>query len=486
MARGVRLDWEGRRAAPGPAPVPLRLEARFGAVSPESARGRLMVGDNLAVLDALLLGETERFSLIYADPPFASGADYYRPVRLDGDIDGPGVFEQRQYGDRWDLPDYLQFLADRLPRLRDLLTGDGLLFLHVGPGVAAHVRLLCDEVFGARRRIDEVIWIRQSAHSDGRQGARHLGRIHDVILIYGRSRRAALRPLYQPYEKSYVERFYRHREQDTGRRYMLDNLVGPGGAAKGNPAYELMGVTRHWRYSRVRMLRLVDEGRVVQTAPGRVPRYKRFLDEMPGRPLQDVWSDVPAVQVHAHERTGFRTQKPQALIERVLRLSTGEGDHVLDPFLGSGTTASVAFRLGRPWVGVELNPATAWLCVRRLCGAGSPGFELLDGGISPWASESGAVSVEAGPADGLRLTGFAPSPLLASLRERGEAAPDDWRELVEQVHIGTAEQDGVPRFLRHDLPPARALVEGAYQRVGDGVPHVVVVDRGRDAHRARV
>ncbi len=484
MAGDVGLRWAGRRDPPAPSPATLRPAARFGAASPDPPHGRLILGDNLAVLDALAGEFSGALPLVYADPPFASGTDYHRPVRLDGAVDGPGAYELRQYGDRWDLPAYLQFLLDRLARLRALLAPEGLLFLHVGPGVAAHARLLCDELFGPARRIDEVVWVRQSAHSDGRQGARHLGRIHDVILVYGRSRAARLRPLHQPYDEGYVARFYRHVEEGSGRRYMLDNLVAPGGAAKGNPAYELLGVTRHWRYSRPRMAALVEQGRVVQTAPGRVPRYKRYLDEMPGRPLQDVWTDVPGVQVHARERTGFRTQKPEALLERVLRLGSDEGDRVLDPFLGSATTAAVAARLGRRWLGIERSRATAWLAVRRLCRAGTA-FELVDGGAGAWHDTAGTVSLAPAGDGRVRIAGIEPAPLLARLAQRGEDPPADWRALVDQVHLGRAGQDGVALLEHHDLPGAGELVRGDYPLPAAALHEVVVVDRGGDAWRAR-
>ena len=142
----------------------------------------------------------------------------------------------------------------------------------------------------------EIVWKRSSAHSDAKQGRRQHGRIHDVILFYTKSDDHTWTTLYTDYDDAYVEKFYRHVEEGTNRRYQLGDLTGPGGAAKGNPEYEVMGVKRYWRYSKDRMQQLINEGRIVQTAPGRAPRYKRYLDEMPGVALQDVlaWASLPA------------------------------------------------------------------------------------------------------------------------------------------------------------------------------------------------
>ena len=168
------------------------------------------------------------------------------------------------------------------------------------------------------------------------------------------------------YDRGYIDKFYRHVEEGTGRRYRLGDLTGPGGAAKGNPEYEVMGVRRYWRYSRDRMQQLIDQGRVVQTAPGRVPAYKRYLDEMPGKPLQDLWTDIPPIGPQARERLGYPTQKPRALIERIIAASSNEGDLILDPFCGCGTTIAAADRLKRRWVGIDITHLAISLIRHRL------------------------------------------------------------------------------------------------------------------------
>ena len=160
---------------------------------------------------------------------------------------------------------------------------------------------------------------------------------------------------YQPYSKEYIEDFYKHVEPKTGRRYRLSDATAPGGAGKGNPRYEFLDVTRFWRFKQSRMEELYREGRIVQTNPGTVPQQKRYLDEMPGVPLQDLWLDVNTVQPQSFERTGYATQKPQELLERILKLSSNEGDLVADFFCGSGTTAAVAENLGRKWIATDLG-----------------------------------------------------------------------------------------------------------------------------------
>ncbi len=206
-----------------------------------------------------------------------------------------------------------------------------------------------------------------------------------------------------------IDRFYRHIEEGTGRRYRLADLTGPGGAAKGNPRYEVMGITRKWRYSRERMKELIDAGRIVQTAPGKVPAYKRYLDEMPGKPLQDLWTDIPPIGPQARERLGYPTQKPRSLMERIIASSSNEGDVVLDPFCGCGTTIDAARRLGRRWVGIDISAfAIDLIRNRRLQDLTIPTHEIpadLDGARKlaaeqPFAFESWAVT---------RLPGFAPN-----------------------------------------------------------------------------
>ena len=212
----------------------------------------------------------------------------------------------------------------------------------------------------------EIIWKRTSAHSDTRQGRRQHGRIHDVILFYTKGCSWTWNPVYTQYDPEYVARFYKYVEPQTGRRYRLGDLTGPGGAAKGNPEYEVMGVTRYWRYSQDRMNELIRQGRIIQLKPGTVPQYKRYLDEMKGVPLQDVWTDVKPIGPKAAERLGYPTQKPELLLERIIAASSDPGDVVLDPFCGCGTAIAVAHKLGRDWIGIDIAPTAIKICEARM------------------------------------------------------------------------------------------------------------------------
>ncbi len=169
-----------------------------------------------------------------------------------------------------------------------------------------------------------------------------------------------------PYSQGYVNDFYKFVEPETGRRYRLSDLTAPGGASpeKRNPKYEFLGVTRYWRYTRENMEKLYAEGRIVQTAPGRVPAYKRYLDEMPGVPLQNEWDDIgPATGA---ESLGYPTQKPLALLERIILTSSNEGDFVMDPFCGCGTAVHAAQKLNRRWIGIDITHLAISLIEKRM------------------------------------------------------------------------------------------------------------------------
>ena len=264
------------------------------------------------------------------------------------------------------MKSYLIMMAVRLMEMRRILKDTGSVYLHCDPTASHYLKTLMDAIFGAGNFRSDIAWKRSSAHSDTRQGRQQHGRIHDVLLFYTTGQTWTWNPEYTPYDQDYIDRFYRHVDGDTGRRFTLGDIVGPGGEAKGNPRYEVMGVTRYWRYSQEKMQELIDAGRVVQTAPSRVPRYKRYLDEMPGVPLQDVWGDIGPVASQAAERIGYPTQKPLALLERVIRSSSNDGDVILDPFCGCATACVAAEKLGRQWVGIDLSSKAADLVKLRL------------------------------------------------------------------------------------------------------------------------
>ena len=193
----------------------------------------------------------------------------------------------RQFLGRNAMMAHLVMMTPRLVELRRVLKPTGSINLHCDPTAGHYLKLLMDTVFGPEQFRAEIAWKRTSAHSDVRQGRRQHGRVHDLLLYYTMGENWTWNPLYVPYDNEHIERFCNHVEPETGRRYQLGDLTGPGGRAKGNPAYETMGVTRYWRFSKQQMDALISEGRIVPLRPGAVPRHKRYLDEMPGVPLQD-------------------------------------------------------------------------------------------------------------------------------------------------------------------------------------------------------
>jgi DNA modification methylase len=267
---------------------------------------------------------------------------------------------------------YLAMMAPRLVELKRVLKETGSIYLHCDPTASHYLKILMDAVFGPQRFLTEITWKRSSAHSDGKQGRKQHGRIHDTILFYSKSADWTWNQVFTEYDESYTSNFYKYVEEGTGRRYTLGDLSGPGGAAKGNPSFEILGVTRFWRFSRERINQLMQEGRIVQLKPGSVPRYKRYLDEMEGVPIQDIWTDIGPIGAQAQERLGYPTQKPEALLERIIKASSNEGDLVLDPFCGCGTTVQVAQRLNRRWIGIDITHLAIGLIKKRLSDAFGP------------------------------------------------------------------------------------------------------------------
>lgn len=358
----------------------------------------LYYGDNLDVLRRHIADES--VDLVYLDPPFNSNANYNV---LFAAKDGTQAAAQIQaFEDTWrwdesaarqlaetveaggsvaavllaferfldtsDMLAYLAMMAPRLVELRRVLKPTGSLYLHCDPTASHYLKMLLDAVFGPGMFRSEIVWKRSSAHSDTKQGRKVHGHIHDVILFYSKSDEWTWNPQYTEYDEEYVEAFYSHVEEGTGRRYQLDNLTAakPGG----DVSYEFHGTRpykgRYWAYSRENMEKFRAEGRLYFPKNGGTPRYKRYLDEMPGVPLQDVWTDIKPIPAQAAERLGFPTQKPVALLQRLIESSSNSGNVVLDPFCGCGTTIEAAQKLGRSWIGIDITHLAISLIKVRL------------------------------------------------------------------------------------------------------------------------
>ena len=356
-------------------------EGKEGDTFEEGWRNKLIWGDNLLVMGSLLEKFSGKISLIYIDPPFATGADFsFRSQIGESDLEaekGQSVIEEKAYRDTWGrgLESYIEMLCNRLVMIRELLTEDGSIYLHLDDTVGHYVKLLLDEIFGTACFQSQIIWQRVTGHSD-RQG---FAINHDIILHYSKGESIIWNRQYQPYDEAYLKTHYRSVESD-GRRYELDQISAAGAGPPRRFFGKLIAPPpgTHWRWSQERIDELAAQGRITLTSGG-TPRYKRYLDEMPGKLVQSVWTDIPPVNSQATEDTGFDTQKPEALLERIIRASSHEGDLVADFFCGSGTTAGVAERLGRRWIMCDLSRWATHVTRKRLLGLeGCKPFEVLN------------------------------------------------------------------------------------------------------------
>jgi site-specific DNA-methyltransferase (adenine-specific) len=223
-----------------------------------------------------------------------------------------------------------------------------------------------DAIFGPANFRNEIVWKRTHAHSDAKQGLSRYGRIHDIILFYGKTRESTWNTVYTAYDEEYIKRIYRYVDED-GRRYQTQPLHAAKGG--GDTLYEWKGQLppqgRYWAYSRENMEKLDREGRIAYSKNG-VPRYKIFLDESPGVSAQDLWTDPPPVHNLPAERLNYPTQKPLALLERIVKASSNPGDVLLDPFCGCGTAIAAAQKLGRKWIGIDITHLSVALMKYRL------------------------------------------------------------------------------------------------------------------------
>lgn len=299
--------------------------------------------------------------LIYIDPPFNSNRNY--------EVFWGETKEKRAFEDRHaSTQAYIDYMRPRCVELARVLKGTGSFYYHCDWHASHYVKVMLDQILGENNFINEIVWKRQSAHSDEKQGSKHLGRVHDTILLYSGGDEYTFVHRYKPYDPQYIDKFYKNVEEETGRRYSLGDITAPGGAApsKGNPFYEFLGVERYWRFSKEEMQRLYKEGRIVQAKPGAVPRQKRYLDEGKGVAIGTIWDDIGPVQSVAEESLGYPTQKPLALVERILNLSSNPNDIVLDAFCGCGTALVAAQNLGRQWIGIDISPTACRVMAKRL------------------------------------------------------------------------------------------------------------------------
>ena len=376
------------------------------------AENVLYYGDNLEILRRYI--EAESVDLVYLDPPFKSDQDYnilfaerngsqaaaqikafedtwhwdkisaaaYQEIVETGPTRVSQVMQAfRTFLGENDMMAYLAMMAPRLVELHRVLKPTGSIYLHCDPTAGAHLRLLMDAVFGPVNFKNEIVWKRTHAHG----GAIKFGPVHDEILYYSKTGDYKWNPQHVPYSPEYISNFFKFTDPD-GRRYRLTILTGSG-VRKGSSGHPWRGIDptsigRHWAVpGYVRELlsnlktdkvqealdRLEDIGRIVWPKKvGGTPSFKQYLDDMEGAGIQDVWTDIPPISSQAKERLGYPTQKPEALLERIITASSNEGDVVLDPFCGCGTAIAVAQRLNRRWIGIDITHLAVALMKHRL------------------------------------------------------------------------------------------------------------------------
>ena len=260
------------------------------------------------------------------------------------------------------MQSYLTMMAVRLMEMHRVLKPTGSIYLHCDPTASHYLKLLMDSINGASNFMAEITWKRTSTHSDSRT----FGNVADIILFYGDQ--INTNDVRVPYDPEYVARFYRYNDDDGRGLYRLDNMTSPN--PRPNLTYEWrrhQPPVKGWRYSQETMSKLHDEGRIwYPDKPKQRPQLKRYLNEMPGKLADNVWTDIPPINSQAKERIGYPTQKPLALLERIIKASSNEGDMVLDPFCGCATACVAADKLGRKWVGIDISPKAVELVNMRL------------------------------------------------------------------------------------------------------------------------
>lgn len=369
------------------------------------ASGTIWTGDNLPIMRGM---NSESVDLIYLDPPFNSNKSYEAPIGSKAagaafkdawTLDDIDVHEHGELADRnpaaysvieaarqahgKGMQSYLIMMAVRLMEMQRILKPTGSIYLHCDPTASHYLKLLMDGIIGRVNFKNEIIWKRQSSHNR----AKRWGPVHDVILYYGGVRCTWNREL-QPLDPEYIKRFYRH--SDSKGKYRISDLTGPG-LRDGDTGQEWKNINpsdrnRHWELppdralpdwfhyppgyaemsARTRLDLLDQQGLIYWPAKGTMPGFKRYLTPASGAPVIDTVTDIQPLSAASKEKTGYPTQKPLALLERIIKASSDEDDMVFDPFCGCATTLVAADRLQRQWAGIDLSPLAIKLVNKRI------------------------------------------------------------------------------------------------------------------------
>lgn len=344
------LNWKGKRPFTCTQFFPAQKKEVYGEEI-NGWRNKLYWGDNLQVMSCLLKEFRGTVKLVYIDPPFDSKADYKISVKVKGHtaLNDQSVFEEKQYSDIWTNDEYLQFMYERLVLIRELLDDDGSLYLHCDWNKGHYLKIIADEVFGQGNFRNHISWKRSTPR--GNSYSRY-PEITDFILFYTKTDNNIWHNQFVEYKKEYTDKYYNTIDEATGKRFQPTSLLGHEGV---NPVREWKGLRKPWRYPIHRLDELDAAGNIYWPQGGGMPRFKRFLEEQKGYPLQSLWDDIPPVNSQSLDDTGYPTQKPIDLVNRIILGSTNEGDIVFDGFMGSGTTMVSALKLNRKFIGADIN-----------------------------------------------------------------------------------------------------------------------------------
>lgn len=434
--------------------------------------GNMVVRGECVSTCAYLKEQNIQVDLVYIDPPFASGADYAKKIQIRRNPRGAEAlaqagreldsqdfkaFEEKMYGDIWDKEKYLNWMYENLMAIKSVMSEHASIYVHLDYHIGHYVKILLDEIFGEDNFRNEIIWKRATAHSD----AQFYGNNFDCIYFYTKSQTDYIfNTVYQPYDEEYVARF--RRTDPDGRKWDSGNLTAKG-LRGGGYDYEYKGCRSLWRMPLETMKKMDQEGRIHFTKTGGI-RSKVYLDELPGMPAQSMWLDINPINSQANEKVDYATQKPEALIERILCASSNENQIVADFFAGSGVTASVSNRLNRRFITSDVGINSIQTVRDRLKtdGASFDVLEIKDG-----------VSLYRNPAQTMNKV----KSLIPGLRDE-DSLSSFWQGAVFDSKLGT-----IPVYIPNLMDSSSKLLD---KITVDRVIHQAIPDLDSDIRKVIV
>ena len=355
----------------------------------ENKDGNLVIRGECVSACAYLREQGIKVDLVYIDPPFASGADYAKKIYIrrnpkvaeaiakaeeELEDDALKAFEEKMYGDVWDKEKYLNWMYENLMAIKSIMSDTASIYVHLDWHIGHYVKILMDEIFGEDNFVNEIIWQKTTAP---KAQSKQFSNIHDAIFIYSLNQDYIFNQQYKPYSAEYIKQFYRYTDEQ-GRRYRISDFSqnGQGEGKFFGKKFIIPAPGKHWIWSQEKINEGIKLGRIVISSNG-IPGLKRYLDEMPGDPLRDIWEDINGLGPQSKEDADYATQKPEALLERIIKASSNENMLVADFFGGSGVTAAVANKLGRRFITGDIGINSIQTVRDRLKADGAQ-FDVLE------------------------------------------------------------------------------------------------------------